>query len=156
MDLQSIKSNAWSVVADRRFVIVLCITAILICAALYVWRTYVSARVNPTYVPNKEFIESGENTSSEADLYFFYTEWCPHCKVARPEWNKIKDSIGETKVKGTRVNFFEVDCDRDTATADRFKVESYPTIKLLHNDRIIEYDAKPDVNTLRQFLNTSL
>ena len=60
MDLQSIKSNAWSVVADRRFVIVLCVTAVFICVALYVWRTYVSSRVNPTYVPNKEFIESEE------------------------------------------------------------------------------------------------
>ena len=156
MDLQSIKSHAWSMVADRRFIMVLVVTAIFICVALYVWRNYVASRVSPSYVPNKEFIKEGDQTSDEADLYFFYTEWCPHCKGARPEWNKFKDVIGDAKVKGKRVNFIEVDCDRDAATADRFKVDSYPTIKLAHNDRITEYDAKPEVETLRQFLSVSL
>lgn len=156
MDLQSI---AWSVVADRRFFMVLCVVSIFIVAAIYVWRTYISGRVSPSYVPNKEFVEdgqSGETTSGEADLYFFYTVWCPHCSKAKPEWSKFKEAIGDSKIKGTRINFIEVDCDQDTATAERFKVDAYPTIKLVHNDRVIEYDAKPELETLRQFLNVSL
>ena len=59
-------------------------------------------------------------------------------------------------MNGVTINFIEVDCDKDTATADRFRVDSYPTIKLVRNDQIIEYDAKPDVDTLRQFLTASL
>ena len=156
MDLRSMKSHALSVVADRRFIMVLGVAAVFICAAIYVWRTYVAGRVSPSYVPNKEFVEEGEVTSNEADLYFFYTVWCPHCSKAKPEWTKFKEAIGNNKIKGVNVNFVEVDCDQDTATADKFKVDSYPTIKLVHNDRVIEYDAKPDVETLRQFLNVSL
>ena len=156
MDLQSIKSNAWGLVADRRFFLVLGITVIFIIAALYVWKTYISGRLNQSYVPNKEFVNKGGGDSPEADLYFFYTVWCPHCKKARPQWDKFKEIIGETKIKGVHINFLEVDCDKDTATADRFKVDGYPTIKLIHNDRVIEYDAKPEVETLRQFLNVSL
>jgi thiol-disulfide isomerase/thioredoxin len=138
---------------------VLCVVSIFIVAAIYVWRTYISGRVSPSYVPNKEFVEdgqSGETTSGEADLYFFYTVWCPHCSKAKPEWSKFKEAIGDSKIKGTRINFIEVDCDQDTATAERFKVDAYPTIKLVHNDRVIEYDAKPELETLRQFLNVSL
>ena len=156
MDLQSIKSHAWGVVADRRFIMVLCVAAIFIVVAIYVWRTHIAGRVNPSYVANKEFVEEGEVSSNEADLYFFYTVWCPHCSGARPEWNKFKEVVGDGKIKGTKINFIEVDCDQDTATADRFKVDGYPTIKLVHNDRVVEYDAKPDVDTLRQFLNVSL
>ena len=36
------------------------------------------------------------------------------------------------------------------------KCEGYPTIKLVDNNKIIEYDAKPELDTLHQFLNTSL
>jgi hypothetical protein len=73
-----------------------------------------------------------------------------------PVWKKFKESIGEKKVKDTRINFIEIDCDKDTATADKFKVDGYPTIKLVHGNRVIEYDAKPSLDTLSQFLNTSL
>lgn len=156
MNLQTMKSHALGVIADRRFLMIIIVAAIFICAAIYVWRTYIASRVNPSYVPNKEFIEEKEVTYNEADLYFFYTAWCPHCSKAKPEWAKFQSAIGDNKVKGVHINFVEVDCDQDAATADKFNVDSYPTIKLVHNDRVIEYDAKPDVETLRQFLNVSL
>ena len=62
----------------------------------------------------------------------------------------------DKKVNGVRINFMEVDCDKDTATANKFKIEGYPTIKLVNNGRIVEYDAKPDSDTLQQFLKASL
>jgi hypothetical protein len=39
---------------------------------------------------------------------------------------------------------------------NKFKVEGYPTIKLLKDGQVIEYDAKPSKDTLIQFLNTVL
>jgi thioredoxin-like negative regulator of GroEL len=54
------------------------------------------------------------------------------------------------------VNFLEVDCDKDTTLAEKFKIKGYPTIKLVNGNQIIEYDAKPDKDTLIQFLTTSL
>ena len=37
-----------------------------------------------------------------------------------------------------------------------YKIEGYPTIKLLKDGQVIEYDAKPTKETLTQFLNTVL
>ena len=157
MDVQSIKSSAWGMVADKRFILTISVAAIFICVAIYVWRNYISDRVNPKYVPNKEFVEDGVSGGSmHVKLYFFYTVWCPHCKNAKPEWEKLKDYVATNKVKGRHIEFIEVDCDKDTATAEKFNVSSYPTIKLLDGDRVVEYDAKPDIDTLRQFLNASL
>ena len=39
---------------------------------------------------------------------------------------------------------------------NRYKIEGYPTIKLLKDNQIIEFDAKPTKDNLEQFLNTAL
>ena len=39
---------------------------------------------------------------------------------------------------------------------NKYKIEGFPTIKLLKNGQIIEYDAKPSKTTLVEFLNTAL
>ena len=57
---------------------------------------------------------------------------------------------------GVTINFIEVDCDKDTALAEKFNVQGYPTIKLVRGNQVIEYDAKPNKDNLMEFLNTSL
>ena len=39
---------------------------------------------------------------------------------------------------------------------NKFKIEGYPTIKLIKNNEIIEYDAKPKKETIKTFLDTVL
>ena len=136
--------------------IVIILTAIFIAAAIWVYNSYVKPRVDAAYVPNKEFIQDNSSSNDTADLYFFYTTWCPHCKKAMPVWEKFKENIEPTGMNGVKINFIEVDCDKDPDTAERFNVEGYPTIKLSYNKKVIEYDAKPDIDTLNQFLQSSL
>ena len=114
---------------------------------VYMW--YVR---KPSYIANKEF--SLDKDSAFVHLYFFYTSWCPHCKTAFPIWNKLTDEV--KTVNGKQINYFEVDCEKDTETAEKFAVEGYPTIKLVDGKKIIEYDAKPDLDTLNEFLSTSI
>ena len=73
-----------------------------------------------------------------------------------PAWKSFKEEIGNKKVKDYTVNFFEVDCDKDTTLANKFNIEGYPTIKLVNGNQIIEYDAKTDKEILMQFITTSL
>jgi thioredoxin-like negative regulator of GroEL len=49
-----------------------------------------------------------------------------------------------------------VDCDKEAALAEKFNVQGYPTIKLVKGNQVIEYDAKPEKDTLMEFLHTSL
>lgn len=135
-------------------ILALFLVALFIGVAIYLYKTYISPKVNPSYVENKEILS--EETDKEAVLYFFYTTWCPHCKSAKPEWQKIKEEYQDKTINNTRVLFREVDCDKEDKLANEFNVEGYPTIKLVKDGQVIEYDAKPNYETLVQFLNTTL
>jgi thiol-disulfide isomerase/thioredoxin len=104
--------------------------------------------------------DSSNDKSSKADaeLIFFFADWCPHCKKAMPQWEEVKSSYSGKVVNGYTLIFTEVDCSKETdemkkATAE-YEIEGYPTIKLVKDGQIIEYDAKPDKDTLEKFINT--
>ena len=69
----------------------------------------------------------------------------------RPAAAPAQKTIKTYKIKCTEVN-----CDVDEATANKYKVEGYPTIKLVKDQTVYEYDAKPNIDTLGQFLNSVL
>ena len=78
----------------------------------YLYDIYVKKMLDTKYVENQEFTD--RNTKKQIDFYFFYTNWCPHCKGSRPEWTKFKEKVGDRKINNYSVKFFEVDCDKDS------------------------------------------
>ena len=108
-------------------------------------------------------IKSSSNNSQEnksAELLFFFANWCPHCKTAKPIWDELKSEYQDKKINDYHIIFTEINCSEETAEVDKmmnlYSVEGYPTIKLLKDGQVIEYDAKPTKATLTQFLNTVL
>lgn len=145
-----------SLLTNKKLLIIIFLAAIFIIVAIWVYKKYIIPRINAAYVPNKEYIQKDASNNS-ADLYFFYTNWCPHSKTAKVTWDKFKESV-ETSghPSNVKVNFIEVDCDKDQTTANKFNVTGYPTIKLVYNKKIVEYDAKPQIENLQQFLDETL
>lgn len=156
--LDSIKENLSNIFSNKKSLMIIGLTLLFIIIAIYTYKTWIVPRLSSNdYVENQELVIKDENNEGGVvELYFFYTEWCPHCKTAKPIWNKFKQEIGENKIKGKTINFIEVDAEKESGLANQFKIEGYPTIKLVDNNKIIEYDAKPELDTLHQFLNTSL
>jgi thiol-disulfide isomerase/thioredoxin len=101
-----------------------------------------------------ESFEDDKNTNKElnqtADLMYFFTDWCPHCKTAKPEWEKIKEYLDGNKINNYNIHCIEYDCSKQTPDVedlmDKYKVEGYPTMKLRINgnlkivDSVITYD----------------
>lgn len=155
--LYSLGQYLYPISQNAYFLPILIVVTVFTVASVYAYIQYVLPSLKDTYVHNKEFSNEDVTGDTEtADLYFFYTLWCPHCKKSKPIWEELKSQVGNTPVNGIKVNFIEVDCDKDSATAEKFKVEGYPTIKMVRGNQIIEYDAKPSLDTLNQFLQTSL
>jgi thiol-disulfide isomerase/thioredoxin len=149
-------SNLMSgLLSNKKMLLILFITVVFIGLAFYVYKKHVVPRLQPEYVPNKEFVEESTQ-EKEAELYFFYTEWCPHCKKAKPIMSQLEKDYQNKTINNTRIIFRNIDCDKDEKTADDFNVEGYPTVKLVANGQVIEYDAKPNYDNLVEFLNTSL
>ena len=128
----------------------------IVIAVFYFYKD-VSSQENSTYRPNGEFVP---DENKNAELLFFYADWCPHCKSAKPIWEELKAEYKNKIVNGYTIIFSEINCSEENAEVEKmmnkYNIEGYPTIKLLKDGQIIEYDAKPDKDSLKQFLNTVL
>lgn len=99
-----------------------------------------------------------DKSSKEVEILFFYTDWCPHCKTAKPEWESVKTDMDGTVVNGSTLRFKDINCSQESADIDTmmktYNVEGYPTIKIVKDSDILDYDAKPSRDTITEFINT--
>ena len=150
-------------ISTTKIFMILFLLGIFIGLTYYVYRFYVIPKLDPDFVANKEFIPISKDDDTEpptANLVYYYVKWCPHCKKATPEWDAVKTALSDQTVNGTIVTFEEVDCEKDSESkskADEANVTCYPTIKLYKSDdTVIEYNAKPERDTLKEFLTSTL
>ena len=142
----------WQVIA------MIVVGLLLIFLAYYVYKQYADGKTS--FHANREHIPKDQNSNKTATLMLFYADWCPHCKTAKPEWDSLRTDYDGKSINGYTVNFVEYNCANETAEIsqlmDKYSIEGYPTIKLVKDNQIIEYDAKPTKSTMEQFLNTVL
>lgn len=149
---------------SRNFWYIIIALAVFIGIAIYVYSNYIAPTIQPAYVPNNEFVKE---KTSQAQIYLFYVDWCPHSKVAKQEWNKIKEKFDKKVVNGTVLDFIEINGEEDDGqimnafeakhqlTGDK-KIDGYPTIILVKDEQVIEFDAKPNEKSLTEFINTAI
>lgn len=98
------------------------------------------------FIPNKEF---ELRDKKKGDLYFFFTEWCPHSKKSEKIWDKIeREYVNE----GLQLNFIKVDCENNKKMSSDFNIKEYPTVILVIEDKKFVYDADLNELTLYKFL----
>ena len=98
----------------------------------------------------------GTDNDKVAQLFLFKVDWCPHCKTAKPVFDEAEKELNGRQINGYTVVFKTVDCEGEPELADKFKIEGFPTIKLVKDGNVIEYDAKPDKDKIKVFLETVL
>ena len=156
--LDIIREKTLSLFSSSKFYVILFLIALFIAIAAYVYFKYVTPMINKNYVANQEFLNEQDDSADggTVDVYIFTVEWCPHSKKAIPIWNDLKQEYKDKKINGKKLLFHEIDGEKDPELADKYKIEGYPTIKLVKDNQVIEYDAKPEINTLNEFLNGSI
>jgi len=147
----SLGSNTWLIVG---------VVVLFVALALFYYFYYIAPSSKSTYQANSEHVEKDGSNGNTAELMFFYADWCPHCKAAKPIMNDLKAEYENKTVNGYKLIFTDIDCSEETAEVEKlmnqYNIEGYPTIKLIKDGQVIEYDAKPSKETLTKFLNTVL
>jgi len=123
-----------------------------------VYKQYIDDKT--VFKVNREHVSVDANSNKTATMMLFYVDWCPHCKTAKPEWENLKTEYEGKNINGYTIVFTEYNCTNESPEndelMDKYKIEGYPTIKLLKDNQVVEYDAKPTKSTMEQFLHTVL
>ena len=119
--------------------------------------------IRNTQTKMKTQLEDGEvkaGSSKDAEIMFFYANWCPHCKAAKPHWEELKEEYQGKNINGYTLVFTDIDCTEETPDVkektNEYEIEGYPTIKLVKDGQVVDYDAKPTKDTLEKFITTVL
>ena len=72
---------------------------------------------------------------SKPTFYMFGVDWCPHCVSAKPEFEKLKATIGD------RVNVVFVNPEKDSKAAEGFQIDGYPTFYLVKDGQKRKYSG---------------
>lgn len=88
----------------------------------------------------------------------FYTNWCPHCKSAKPKWASLGQAMKTNPMTygGKTVVLEAVNCELDKGKCARYGADAYPTFKLETNSKLYEYVGPPEVNTWQTFFKSAL
>ena len=144
-------------ISTSTIVIILFVMALL---GISLYYYFTLGKANASFKHNLEHKQVDPKNNSQAELILFTVDWCPHCKKAQPIWNELKSEYENKTINGYTILFTEVNCTNESPEIEKminkYKIEGYPTIKLLKDGNVIEYDAKPNKTTLVQFLNTVL
>ena len=145
---------------NKKMMIIIGLVILFAVLSYFAYQRYVVPKLNVNYNANSEF-NMEDNPGNNAELLFFYADWCPHCKNAKPHWDRLSKEYDGKQINKYILKFTTVDCSNtdDNSTKqmlEKYQVEGFPTIKLLKGNQVIEYDAKPDYNTLTGFLEEVL
>ena len=153
-----------NILSNKKFLLIMVLVVIFLAIAFYVYNSYIAPKINPDFVPNREF--ESDNGKKEATLYFFKVDWCPYSKKALPIWNKIVKEFNGKQINNTQLSLRSVDGEKDEKILENFeaeyltpsnkKIDGYPSIWMIKGDDVIEYDAKPTVESLKEFINSIL
>ena len=137
----------------------LIVTALLfIIIAGYTIHAYFKNRNRVAYKENVDISDTGSGSGKDVELLIFRASWCPACKRAQPEWEKTKAEYKGKTINGYNIIFTEIDCSHETPETDKlmtqYKIEGYPTIKLIKDGKVYDFDANPTQAHLEKFIST--
>lgn len=138
---------------------------IVILVALSVWCyfTYVKKMTTSEYANQSNIPNNG--STEKIHMYFFNVEWCPHCVKAKPDWVKFCQTYDGKEYNGYIIECVGGETGTDCTSSDnedtieiiqKFNIEHYPTLKMVKEGTIIDFDGKITSDNLETFIKNIL
>lgn len=147
----------------------------------YIWMLFlvILLIISASYVYKKNYLDvlnlgskkNIPNTGStdNIQILFFTVDWCPHCKKAKTPWDNFHANHHNKQMKNAHITCIKYDMTekqpgdpayREYQTAksmgEKYKVEGFPTIKMLRGDQVIDFDAKITSYSLEKFVENMI
>lgn len=138
----------------QRYLLILMLIVIFSIAGMYAYKWFAKPLIDNRGAEN---MSNNDRRVSEVDILFFTADWCPHCKKAKPEWNKFS-SVYHGKTLGFyKINCVPVDCtEGNDPRIQEYSVDGYPTVIMVKDQKRVNYDAKITESNLKQFVEQIL
>lgn len=137
----------------QRRILVVTLLIIFSLAGYYAYKTIATPYVDGSQSTD---IANYNKQEREAIVYFFYADWCPHCKTAKPEWTKFQSNFNGKSMNDFTIRCILVNCTEETSEnssiIQKYSIDSYPTVKMLRDGTIIDFDSKISESSLEQFI----
>jgi thiol-disulfide isomerase/thioredoxin len=175
--------NVMNTIKSPSFLLYTGVVLLFLGIGYYLYYYYILPRINPSWVANNEYLNKDAPEQQEyrpgpqkqpdqpeptiANVYLFHADWCPYSKKVLPTWNQVKDDMDNKIYNNHRVNFIEIDGDKQPQdlnffeveylkNAEKKKIDGYPSIYLVKDGSVTEFDAEPTVDTLTEFIKSVL
>jgi len=155
----------------NNFIIILIAIVAILCIIVFVYYKYMKPKLSPTYVANKEFVDTTNTKAYSkkpiAHIMLFTASWCPYCKKLKDEgtFSKFKTDNQGKIINDYELDIQEIDCSNDQnpnikTLLDEYNVDGFPSIKLIKEgtppSSAYDFDAKPSIDTLNKFIHAVL
>lgn len=83
----------------------------------------------------------------------FNADWCYFSKKLQPTWNTLTEDM-----KNKNINVLDIKCelDKNKEICNKYEIQAFPTIKLIVNNNIIDYDGDMSLDDLYKFINKNI
>jgi thiol-disulfide isomerase/thioredoxin len=91
-------------------------------------------------------------------IVLVYVDWCPHCRTVKPAWKNLQNRLNNTTINGKQVHVAAVNAEGNQVEKDfanSQSVQGYPTIKVMNNNNVDEYNGGRNEQELESFINSS-
>lgn len=141
----------------KRILLIIFLIILFIIASVYAYNWYGKSQVNK---PEYADVANANRRDKAVSVLLFSTEWCPHCKTAKPKWEAFCDKYNDKVINEYKISCINIDCtnsEEDSsvqASIQTYGIEHYPTVKMLINDKIVDFEASVNESNLEKFVNT--
>tara|TARA_B110000902_G_scaffold255297_1_gene320459 strand:- start:503 stop:970 length:468 start_codon:yes stop_codon:yes gene_type:complete len=98
--------------------------------------------------PNQITYSNLTGGNRETTFILYYVEWCPHCQIVKPEWEKLEND----KELKKNINIIKINCEENEDVVKEKNIEGFPTILLTHNGKEIGYNGAREYSDFKQYL----
>jgi thiol-disulfide isomerase/thioredoxin len=97
--------------------------------------------------------DSESETGSYPKLMLFKSEQCIHCINFKSDWDKLQKEL-PNEFKNLKIKTY--DSFKHQNKFMKYKIDSYPTLLLINNDKVIEFNEHRTFDNIKKFISKNI